>query len=71
MEKTIPLAERCQQFLSEMKESFWGDVYGRSGSYGGKERLEADSPPIEILPRFLGSQKFENRLPGPTNQFAA
>jgi len=30
MAKIIPITEHFQHFLREMKESFWGDVYGRT-----------------------------------------
>jgi hypothetical protein len=30
MAKIIPITEHYQHFLAEMKESFWGDVYGRT-----------------------------------------
>src|ERR1039458_7565626 len=42
MVKIIPITEHYQHFLAEMKESFWGDVYGETKRLW-KERLEADS----------------------------
>jgi putative transposase len=42
MAKIIPITEHYQHFLAEMKESFWGDVYGETKRLW-KERLEADS----------------------------
>src|SRR4029077_6410710 len=30
MAKIIPITERFQHFLAEMKESFWGDLYGQT-----------------------------------------
>jgi hypothetical protein len=30
MAKIIPITEHYQHFLAEMKESFWGDVYGET-----------------------------------------
>ena len=30
MAKIVPITEHFQHFLTEMKESFWGDVYGRT-----------------------------------------
>jgi putative transposase len=42
MAKIIPITEHYQHFLAEMKESFWGDVYGQTRQLW-KERLEADS----------------------------
>ena len=42
MAKIIPITEHYQHFLEEMKESFWGDVYGQTRQMW-KERLEEDS----------------------------
>jgi putative transposase len=42
MAKIIPITEHYQHFLEEMKESFWGDVYGQTKQLW-KERLELDS----------------------------
>ncbi len=42
MAKIVPITEHYQHFLAEMKESFWGDVYGETKRLW-KERLEADS----------------------------
>ncbi len=30
MAKITPITEQFQHFLAEMKESFWGDLYGRT-----------------------------------------
>jgi hypothetical protein len=30
MAKIIPITEHFQHFLAEMKESFWGDLYGQT-----------------------------------------
>jgi transposase-like protein len=30
MAKIVPISEHFQHFLAEMKESFWGDVYGQT-----------------------------------------
>ena len=30
MAKVTPITEACQHFLGEMKESFWGDLNGRT-----------------------------------------
>ena len=30
MAKIIPINEHFQHFLAEMKESFWGDLYGQT-----------------------------------------
>ena len=42
MAKIIPITEHYQHFLAEMRESFWGDVYGETKRLW-KLRLEADS----------------------------
>jgi hypothetical protein len=42
MAKTIPITEHYQHFLAEMKESFWGDVYGET-KLAWKRLLEEDS----------------------------
>src|SRR5260370_23469022 len=42
MAKIIPITEHYQHFLAEMKESFWGDVYGET-KLAWKRLLEADS----------------------------
>ncbi len=42
MTKIIPITEHYQHFLAEMKESFWGDVYGET-RLAWKRLLEADS----------------------------
>ena len=30
MAKVIPISEHFQHFLAEMKETFWGDLYGHT-----------------------------------------
>ena len=35
MAKIIPITEHFQHFLSELKESFWGDLYGETISGTG------------------------------------
>src|SRR5258708_39585258 len=42
MAKIISSAEHFQHFMAEMKESFWGDVYGQT-TVVWKQLLEADS----------------------------
>jgi transposase-like protein len=42
MAKIIPITEHFQHFLQEMKESFWGDVYGQTRQVW-KQFLETDS----------------------------
>lgn len=35
MAKIIPITDHFQHFLGEMKESFWGEVYGETSLPGG------------------------------------
>ncbi len=42
MAKIIPITEHYQHFLAEMKESFWGDLYGHT-KLAWKRALEAES----------------------------
>ncbi len=42
MAKVTPITEHFQHFLADLKETFWGDLYGRTKS-AWKEFLEADS----------------------------
>jgi putative transposase len=42
MAKVTPITEHFQHFLSEMKESFWGDLYGQT-RLAWKRFLEAES----------------------------
>jgi putative transposase len=42
MAKIIPITEHFQHFLREVKESFWGDVYGQT-KLAWKQFFEADS----------------------------
>ena len=41
MAKIIPITEHFPHFLADMKESFWGDVYGRRSGRGGFLALES------------------------------
>ena len=64
MEKTIPITERYQHFLSEMKESFWGDVHGRSGSYS-KGRLSRIRLKLKFHPSSRDTKVRKHRLQWP------
>jgi hypothetical protein len=33
MRRVIPITEQFQHFVAELKESFWGDVYGRTRQF--------------------------------------
>jgi len=42
MARVIPITEQFQHFVSELKESFWGDLYGKT-KLAWKEFLEGVS----------------------------
>ena len=42
MAKVTPITEHFQHFLAEMKDSFWGDLYGKTRQ-SWKQFFEADS----------------------------
>jgi hypothetical protein len=41
MAKIIPISEHFQHFLAEMKESFWGDLYGQTPVFSSREMQRA------------------------------
>jgi len=51
MAKIIPITEHYQHLLAEMKENFWGDVYGET-KLAWKRVLEADSERSGIAMRY-------------------
>ena len=56
MGRVIPITEQYQHFLEEVKESFWGDLYGKTklmwkGFWEELSRRERD--------RFLGAKDYE------------
>jgi putative transposase len=56
MRRVIPMTEHYQHYLEEMKESFWGDLYGRTkelwkGFWEEQSRRERD--------RYLGAEEYE------------
>jgi hypothetical protein len=59
MAKIIPITERYQHFLAEMKESFWGDLYGHT-QVAWKRALEAESewerPRAQVRPPELATK---------------
>ena len=56
MGRVIPITEQFQHFLEEVKEGFWGDLYGKTkllwkGFWEEQSRRERD--------RFLGAKDHE------------
>ena len=51
MKRVVPISEQFQHFLAEVKESFWGDLYGRTRELW-KEFLQAES--ARERDRYLG-----------------
>ena len=62
MAKIIPITEHYQHFLAEMKESFWGDVYGET-RLAWKRLLEADSE--RQCDRYAVRESYERRVHRP------
>jgi transposase-like protein len=59
MAKIIPITEQFQHFLREMKESFWGDLYGQTRQAGQKFfELESERQ----RDRFSGWGRYDRRL---------
>jgi putative transposase len=58
MAKIIPITEHFQHFLTEMKESFWGDVYGQT-KLAWQGFLEMESQ--RQRDRFSGWGRYERR----------
>lgn len=56
MRRVIPMTEQFQHFVAEVKESFWGDVYGRTRLFWQKF-LEAES--ARARDRYLGLRDYE------------
>ena len=46
MAKVIPISEQSQHLLQEMKESFWGDLYGQTRP-AWKQYFEAESERLQ------------------------
>ncbi len=55
MRRVIPITEQFQRFVAEVKESFWGDVYGRTRLFWQKF-LERQS--AQERDRYLGLQDY-------------
>src|SRR4029077_6334095 len=58
MAKIIPITEHFQHFLGEIKESFWGDVYGQT-KLAWKQFFEADSE--RQRDRYAGRGTYQRR----------
>ncbi len=56
MRRVIPITEQFQHFVAELKESFWGDVYGRTRRFW-QDYLEGQA--AEERDRYLGLQDYE------------
>jgi transposase-like protein len=65
MAKIIAIAEHYQHFLEEMKESFWGDVYGKT-KQALQDFLELESQ--RQRDRFSGGGQYERRS-GPRRDY--
>ena len=58
MAKIIPITEHFQHFLAEMKESFWGDLYGQT-QVAWQRFFELQSE--RERDRFSGAGRYERR----------
>jgi len=58
MAKVTPISEQFQHFLQEMKESFWGDLYGQTRQ-AWKKYFEAESERLRDL--YSGWAAYERR----------
>jgi putative transposase len=56
MQKATPITEQFQHFVTELKETFWGDVYGKTKGLW-KKLLEEDSE--TQMARYLGLNPYE------------
>ena len=55
MAKVIPITEHFQHFLAEVKESFWGDLYGQTRQ-AWKQFFELESE--RLRDRFAGWERY-------------
>ncbi len=58
MAKITPITKQFQHFLAEMKESFWGDLYGRT-QQAWKQYFELESE--RLRDRYSGLEAYERR----------
>ena len=64
MAKIIPISEHFQHFLAEMKESFWGDLYGQT-KLAWQRFFELQSE--RQRDRYSGWGRYERRRDPPEN----
>ncbi len=65
MAKVTPITERFQHFLAELRETFWGDLYGQT-RLAWKAFFEAQSN--RERDRYLGFTPYERRTPKPDSR---
>jgi putative transposase len=58
--KVIPITEQFQHFVADLKESFWGDLYGKTRQ-AWEHALEEDSE--AAMARYLGLNPYEREKP--------
>ena len=58
MAKVTPISEHFQHFLAEMKETFWGDLYGQT-KLAWQQFFELQSE--RQRDRFSGAERYERR----------
>jgi putative transposase len=56
MRRVIPITEQFQHFVAELKESFWGDVYGRTRQFWQKFLQDESARERD---RYLGLKDYE------------
>jgi len=58
MRRVVPITEQFQHFVAEVKESFWGDVYGRTRLFWQKF---LDTESMRERDRYLGVEDYERK----------
>jgi transposase-like protein len=61
MKTVTPVTEQFQHFVADLRESFWGDLYGKTKQIW-KQLLEADSE--AAMARYLGLDPYERESEG-------
>lgn len=61
MKTVAPITEQFQHFVADLRESFWGDLYGKTKQMW-KQLLEADSE--AQMARYLGLNPYEREREG-------
>jgi hypothetical protein len=49
MRRVIPITEQLQRYLENMKESFWGDLYGQTRTFWKWTTFGADAGRLPAL----------------------